>query len=107
MPTPLQKRVYDALKMIPRGKVTTYGAIARYLNTRAVRAVATAVGKNPDAPSVPCHRVVLADGRVGNYSGSGGVATKTELLTEEGITVRAGRIVAFEAHLYTFENESC
>ena len=56
MPTAFQEDVYKALEKIPKGSITTYGAIAKYLGTKAVRAVGTAVGKNPNAPQVPCHR---------------------------------------------------
>jgi O-6-methylguanine DNA methyltransferase len=47
-----QKSVCQAMTKIPRGKVTTYGNLAKFLKTKAVRAVGTAVGKNPDAPQV-------------------------------------------------------
>ena len=53
-------------------------------NPKAVRAVGTALGKNPFAPTIPCHRVVRADGGMGGYSASGGVATKRMLLQREG-----------------------
>ena len=92
--------------MIPRGRVTTYGEIARYLGTEAVRAVGTAVGKNPDAPTVPCHRVVPASGRIGNYSGGEGVVTKITLLDDEGVEVRDGRIVDFEQRLWHYPSHS-
>jgi len=84
--------------------VTTYGDIAAFLGTKAVRAVGTAVGKNPDAPAVPCHRVVPSDGRVGSYSGEGGVMQKTALLEAEGVEVHNGKIVAFSEKRYRFEN---
>lgn len=103
MATVLQQRVWEALLRIPRGKVTTYGLIARYLGTRGVRAVATAVGKNPDAPEVPCHRVVLSDGTLGNYSGKGGVGTKKQLLAHEGVIVTRGRIDDFGKVVYTYQ----
>lgn len=103
MPTHFQEEVYIALKKIPKGSVTTYGAIAKYLGTKAVRAVGTAVGKNPDAPEVPCHRVVPGSGKIGNYSGEGGVDTKIRLLEEEGVVVKEGRIAEFEQHCYGFE----
>ena len=90
------------MNKIPRGSVTTYGAIAEYLGTQAVRAVGTAVGKNPNAPQVPCHRVVLSSGKIGNYSGEGGVTTKIKLLEEEGIIVKDGKIASFKACLYNF-----
>jgi len=103
MPTPFQKDVYKALILIPKGSVTTYGAIANYLGTKAVRAVGTAVGKNPNAPQVPCHRVVPSSGKIGNYSGEGGVSTKVRLLKEEGVDVKDGKIVAYKCHLFAFE----
>lgn len=105
MPTRFQDAVYKALEKIPKGRVTTYGAIARHLNTKAVRAVGTAVGKNPYAPKVPCHRVVPASGRIGSYSGEGGVARKIELLRLEGVIVEEGKIVDFEKRLFDYRDE--
>lgn len=104
MPTPFQESVYRALEKIPEGKITTYGAIARYLKTKAVRAVATAVAKNPDAPAIPCHRVVPSSRKVGNYSAEGGIAEKVRLLADEGVYVKEGFIVDYEEHLYCFED---
>ena len=52
---------------------------------RAVRAVANAIGKNPYAPKIPCHRVIRSDGTLGGYSGKGGIKTKKKLLKSEGI----------------------
>lgn len=90
MATQLQRQVWEALTLIPAGKVTTYGALAKHLKTRAVRAVGTAVGKNPNPPQCPCHRVVRADGAIGQYSGSGGVAGKIALLKKEGVVIEDG-----------------
>ena len=101
--TPFQRAVWEALKLIPEGSVTTYGDIAAHLKTRAVRAVGTAVGRNPYAPDVPCHRVVPADGRIGSYSGEGGAVTKAALLEAEGVTVENGKIAGFESRRYRFE----
>ena len=50
-----------------------------------MRAVANAVGKNPYAPKIPCHRVIRSDGGLGGYSGPGGIKTKKKLLKMEGI----------------------
>ena len=102
MATVFQQRVWEALRLIPRGRVTTYGEIARYLGTHAVRAVGTAVGKNPDAPKVPCHRVVRGDGTIGRYSGGDGVPTKVALLKTEGVTVADGRVVTFDQQLWRY-----
>lgn len=83
--------VYRATKRIPRGKVSTYAAIARVIGRpRAARAVGNALNKNPYAPQVPCHRVVRSDGRVGGFAG--GPAKKTRLLEEEGVGVKSERI---------------
>lgn len=103
MSTTFQKSVWEALKLIPRGRVTSYGAIAKYLDTGAVRAVGSAVGKNPSAPEIPCHRVVLGDGKIGNYSGGNGVSTKIEYLATEGVAVMQGRVVGFEDIFWNFE----
>lgn len=102
MATDLQCAVWDALRLIPRGRVTTYGAIASYLGTRAVRAVGSAVGKNPNAPEVPCHRVVRADGSIGSYSGGRGVETKILLLSQEGVATHKGKIVDYPKKVWYF-----
>lgn len=100
MPTKFQQSVWDTLHRIPKGKVTTYGAIADYLNTKAVRAVGTAVGKNPNAPDCPCHRVVPQSGKIGNYSGPGRTETKIKLLKEEGLNIENGKVVDFKKVFY-------
>lgn len=92
--TEFQKKVWKAIARIPRGKVTTYAAIARSIGSPlAVRAVGTAVGKNPDAPHVPCHRVVRSDGSVGEYAY--GQKKKIALLRKEGVEISAGKIQNF------------
>ena len=103
MATVFQQSVWKALERIPRGKVTSYAEIARYLNTAAVRAVGSAVGKNPNAPEVPCHRVVRSDGRIGQYSGGEGVPTKVRLLSEEGVKTQDGKIVDFQTLYWEFK----
>jgi O-6-methylguanine DNA methyltransferase len=101
--TVFQQKVWDALRQIPRGRVTTYGEIARYLGTEGVRAVGTAVGKNPDAPEVPCHRVVPSTGKIGNYSGGEGLPTKVALLMEEGVKVVQGYVVDFDQKFWQYD----
>jgi O-6-methylguanine DNA methyltransferase len=101
-PTAFQKEVWKAIAKIPKGKVTTYGHIAKHLRTKAVQAVGTAVGKNPYAPKIPCHRVVPANGKIGNYSGEGGVEKKVALLQKEGVEVKDGKIVGFEEKLFGY-----
>jgi len=106
MATNFQQSVWDAVRQIPSGSVTTYGEIARYLGTRAVRAVGTAVGQNPYAPEVPCHRVVRSTGEIGRYSGGEGIRTKMALLRSEGIEVHEGRIVDFPHRMWYYPSHS-
>ncbi len=94
------ERCYTALKRVPKGKVTTYGALASAINSKAVRAVGTAMSKNPNAPRVPCHRVVRSNGEIGNYAG--GVAKKIALLRAEGVVVKNGKVTDFANRLHRF-----
>jgi methylated-DNA-[protein]-cysteine S-methyltransferase len=80
--------VWKACAEIPSGQVRTYGWLARRIGKpKAARAVGQALGKNPFAPAIPCHRVVGADGRLTGYSGRGGVEAKRKLLRREGALV--------------------
>jgi methylated-DNA-[protein]-cysteine S-methyltransferase len=84
----LHVRVYDIARRIPAGQTLTYGEIARRLgDPRLARAVGQALGRNPFAPVVPCHRVLAAHGRSGGFSAHGGVRTKLRLLAIEGATL--------------------
>ena len=86
--TKFQKKVWNYLKTIRKGTVKTYKQVAKGINRpKSARAVANAVGKNPFAPRIPCHRVIRSDGSLGGYSGKGGVKTKKLLLKREGIIV--------------------
>ena len=86
--TKFQLKVWNFLKKIPRGKVITYSEVAKSIGKPlAVRAVANAIGKNPLAPQIPCHRVIRSDGSLGGYSGKGGIKTKRLLLKKEGVTL--------------------
>jgi len=86
--TKFQLKVWNYLKKIPRGKVKTYSEVAKAIGKPlAVRAVANAIGKNPLAPQIPCHRVIRSDGSLGGYSGKGGLKTKRLLLKKEGRTL--------------------
>ena len=86
--TKFQKKVWNYLKTIRKGTVKTYKQVAIAINRpKSARAVANAVGKNPFAPKIPCHRVIRSDGSLGGYSGKGGVKTKKLLLKKEGVIV--------------------
>lgn len=84
------EKVWALTARVPRGKVTTYGAIARKLKTRGYRAVGAALHVNPYAPAVPCHRVVGSDGRLTGFAS--GLAQKQTLLVAEGVAVTKGRV---------------
>ena len=84
--TEFQLKIWAYLRKIPRGSVRTYSQVAKDIGKpSAIRAVANAIGKNPYAPKIPCHRVIRSDGSLGGYSGKGGVKTKRFLLKKEGI----------------------
>ena len=87
--TKFQIKVWNYLKKIPKGKVKTYLEVAKAIgNPKAFRAVANAVGKNPYPPKIPCHRVIRSDGRLGGYSGKGGIQEKRRLLKSENVIIR-------------------
>ena len=89
------RRVYEAARDIPPGATLTYGDIAARLGAPgAARAVGQALGRNPFAIVVPCHRVLAAGGKLGGFSANGGVATKRRLLAIEG--VQDGAPAAFD-----------
>lgn len=79
--TVFQQRVWQALMEIPYGETTTYGAVARRVGCRSAQAVGQAVGRNPIAIIVPCHRVVGSDGSLTGYAY--GVEKKRHLLQLE------------------------
>ncbi|HRO61704.1 MAG TPA: methylated-DNA--[protein]-cysteine S-methyltransferase [Burkholderiaceae bacterium] len=83
--SPFQRRVYEATRAIPPGRTITYGELAAQIGEPgAARAVGHALGLNPFAPVVPCHRVLAAGGKSGGFSAEGGVATKLRMLQVEG-----------------------
>lgn len=80
-----QRRVWAQTRLIPPGQTLSYGALALALGEPgAARAVGQALGANPFAPIVPCHRVLAAHGRAGGFSAPGGRHTKLRLLALEG-----------------------
>lgn len=95
--TPFDRRVYEAAREIPAGRTRTYGDLARQLgDPGAARAVGRALGSNPIAILVPCHRVVAAGAGIGGFSASGGTATKQRILRIEGAEIGASQLVLFD-----------
>ncbi|MCC7147308.1 MAG: MGMT family protein [Phycisphaeraceae bacterium] len=84
------QKVWALCARVPAGRVSTYAQIAQALNSRAYRAVGAALGRNPYAPKVPCHRIVGSDGRLVGYAG--GLAAKARLLKREGVKVDSQRV---------------
>lgn len=92
--TDFEEKIFRALKKIPRGKITTYNALARAVgHPRAARAVGNVLNKNPNLIKCPCHRVVKSDGRVGGYAR--GEKEKIRLLRSEGVLTKNGGIKNF------------
>ena len=86
--TKFQKKVWNYIKKIPKGNVKTYKEVAIAIKTpKSARAVANACAKNPYAPKIPCHRVVRSDGKLGGYSGKGGIKEKLRLLRSEKVDI--------------------
>jgi methylated-DNA-[protein]-cysteine S-methyltransferase len=98
-------KIYDLLRKVPAGRVTTYKELAHALGTKAYRGVGQSMRKNPYAPKVPCHRVVAASGRIGGFQGktSGtSIQRKIKMLQDEGVEIHEGKIKNFEEILYRF-----
>lgn len=87
------KRIYEAVKKIPKGKVATYGRVAEMAGDRKMaRAVGNALHKNPDPDSIPCYRVVNSEGRVSEAFVFGGENRQIALLEADGIEVIDGKV---------------
>ena len=88
-----RQKVYEIASKIPKGKVLTYGQLARLAGSpRAARAVGGCMSQNRDTARVPCHRVVAADGKLTGYSLRDGIKTKKELLLNEGVAFNGERV---------------
>ncbi|OYT32463.1 cysteine methyltransferase [Candidatus Woesearchaeota archaeon] len=95
------QKVYAMCKKIPKGKISTYGIIAKKIKT-SPRAVGQYLKKNPYSPKIPCHRIVHSDGRIGGFFGTKKVKDKIKLLKKEGIIVQKGKIKDFNKKIFKF-----
>lgn len=95
---PFGRQVYQLLLQVPQGRVTTYKALAQAMGNQAYQAVGNALKNNPDAPRIPCHRVVKSNGQLGGFNGhtqGKEIQRKMRLLESEGVSVSRGKIVNF------------
>ncbi len=96
--------VYDVVKLIPAGKVATYGQIAYLCNSpRASRAVGYALHFNPTPGIIPCHRVVNREGRLAPAFAFGGIDVQRLLLEKENVVVNDENIV--DLHIYLWDGK--
>ena len=87
------KKIYEAVKKIPKGRVATYGQIAELAGDKKMaRAVGNALHKNPDPEGIPCFRVVNAKGELSGEFAFGGAGDQAKLLLEEGIELVDGKV---------------
>jgi len=103
MTSEFAEKVYEVLRNVPSGRVTTYKNIAQRLGTKAYQAVGTALANNPYAPQVPCHRVVASDGSIGGFMGQKvgkNIDKKIKMLKSEGVIIVNGKVVNFEEIKY-------
>ena len=97
----LDKKIYKKLLEVPKGKITTYGELAKAVGLKnGQRAVGKIMNKNPYPVIIPCHRVVKSDGKVGGYAY--GEEIKSDMLTREGIVIKNGKILNLENKIYRF-----
>ena len=87
------KRIYEAVKKIPRGQVATYGQVAELAGDRKMaRAVGNALHRNPDPENIPCYRVVNARGELAGEFAFGGAGKQAAILEADGIKVINGKV---------------
>lgn len=94
--------IYQAVKLIPRGRVTTYGEIAKFVGINNPRIVGYALHVNPEPYITPCHRVVNKKGELAKAFAFGGVNVQASLLIEEGVEVTNG-LVDMDEYFYSFK----
>ncbi len=95
------QNVYDVVRLIPPGRVTSYGAIAHYLGTRqSARMVGWAMNASHGIPDIPAHRVVNRQGLLTGKNHFATPDTMEELLREEGIEVHENQVVDFDKHFW-------
>jgi len=97
----LDEKVYKKLLQVPKGKITTYGELAKAVGLQnGQRAIGKIMNKNPYPVIIPCHRVVRSNGTIGGYAF--GQDVKTNMLIKEGIKIHNRKILDFGKITYRF-----
>ena len=97
----LNTKVYRKLLQVPKGKVTTYGELAKVVGLKnGQRVIGMIMKKNPFPVIVPCHRVVKSDSKIGGYAY--GERVKCRMLISEGIKIKNGKIIDFDKEKFYF-----
>ena len=97
----LEQKIYKKLLDVPKGKITTYGDLAKAVGLKnGQRVVGKIMNKNPCPVIVPCHRVVMSTGKIGGYAY--GEHIKTKMLNDEGIKIQNGKILDLKNKLFEF-----
>lgn len=90
--TAIQTKVYDLLKKIPKGKVTTYKALAQKTGIKNPRQIGALLHKNTDPENIPCYKVVRSDGKIATGYAFGGKKGQIKRLKNDGVTIREGTV---------------
>jgi len=97
----LEQKIYKKLLEVPKGRITTYGELAKAVGLKnGQRVVGKIMNKNPYPVIVPCHRVVMSTGKIGGYAY--GEHVKMKLLNDEGIQIKNGKITDLGNRIYRF-----
>ncbi len=97
----LADKVYKKLLEVPPGQVTTYGELAKAIGLKnGQRAIGRIMNNNPYPVIVPCHRVIMSNGKIGGYAY--GEKIKKNMLQKEGVEIKNGKILDFKNKLYRF-----
>ena len=97
----LEQKIYKKLSEVPKGKVTTDGELSKAVGLKnGQRYVGNVMNKNPYPVIIPCHRVVMSDGKVGGYYYGSDV--KTKMLNNEGIQIQNGKIMDWKNKIHRF-----
>ena len=96
----LKEEVYQLLKKIPKGKVSTYKILANTLDSKAYRYIGQVLKNNPHPYLTPCHRIISSNGHIGGFAY--GIEEKIQLLEEEGVFFKNDFIVDFQDKLFLF-----